>query len=387
MMNSASFDELLDAVSRFVETRLLPSESIVDEADIIPVELIEEMKALGLFGLTIPVAYGGLDLTVEQECRLLFDIGKTSPAFHSAFGTNNGIGAAALVLAGSESQKAEYLPRLASGEIIGAFAMSEMTAGSDAAAIATLATPQAGGWLLNGTKRFVTNGPVADIVTVLARTDAHSAGSQGLSSFIVEAHSPGVEIGPRIKKMGLRGNPVSAITFKDCFVPASQLLGGLNEGYRLALTVLSRGRLRVAALCVGIAERLIFEGVRYAKERYQFGSAIAEFQLIQAKLADCETEAYAARAMVLTTARLAESGADVKREAACAKYFSSEMVGRVADRVLQIHGGPGYTQHFSIERFYRDVRLFRLYEGTSEIQQLIIARDMIKKPKPLFKAT
>jgi acyl-CoA dehydrogenase len=378
------FGDLLTQVKQFIQHRLIPNEEIVDETDSVPPDLINEMRTLGLFGLTIPIEYGGSNLKVEQEALLLFEFGKTSPAFHSIFGTNNGIGAAGLVMAGTPAQKAHYLPKMASGEIIGAFALSEQNAGSDAAAVATSAVPAPGGWSLSGTKRFVTNGPIANLVTVLARTDAEHPNTSGLSTFLVDMDTPGVSLGERIKKMGHRGSPVAPITFDGCFVPEAKLLGELHQGYKLALCVLSRGRLRVAALCVGIAERLIADGLQYALTRHQFGNPISEFQLTQAKLADCETELFAGRAAVIAATRLADAGHDVKREAACAKLFCSDIVSRIADRVLQIHGGPGYTTEHSIERFYRDVRLFRIYEGTSEIQQLIIARDMLKNPRPLF---
>lgn len=373
-----NFEALATAVSRFVSDRLMPFEKRVDETDRIPDALIDEMRALGLFGLTIPAEYGGLGLTAEEECRLVFEFGKASPAFHSMFGTNNGIGAEGIVIAGTAAQKEKYLARMASGEIIGAFAMTEPDAGSDVYAISSHASPVKGGWRLNGTKRFITNAPVAGVVTVLARTDQRGASSSGLSTFLVDADSPGVTLGPEIEKMGHHGSPVCDVMFDDCFVPSSQLLGELNEGYKLALKVVSRGRMRVGALCVGIAERLISDGIDYSRERKQFGRPIADFQLIQAKLADCETEAFAGRAMVLAAAQAADEGEQVKRQAACCKYFCTEMVGRVADRVLQIHGGSGYVKDSNVERLYRDVRLFRLYEGTSEIQQLIIAKDMLK---------
>lgn len=378
------FDRLLSEVKRFVQHVLIPAEASVDEADAVPTVIVDEMKALGLFGLTIPLEFGGSNLSAEQECLLLFEIGKTSPAFHSIFGTNNGIGAAALVMAGTPEQKSFYLPRMASGEVVGAFALSEQDAGSDAAAVRTSAVPSAEGWVINGSKRFVTNGPIADVITVLARTGHESSGSPPLSTFLVDAKAAGVTIGEPIRKMGHRGSPVAPISFENCVIPHSGLLGELHQGYKLALKVLSRGRLRVAALCIGIAERLISDGLGYAQTRAQFGNPISEFQLTQAKLADSETELFAGRATVLAAARLADAGFDIKREAACAKLFCSDVVGRIADRMLQIHGGPGYTSEHSIERFYRDVRLFRIYEGTSEMQQLIIARDMIKHPRPLF---
>jgi acyl-CoA dehydrogenase len=280
---------------------------------------------------------------------------------------------------GTEEQKEKYLPKLASGETISSFALTEPEAGSDAGSVRTLARREGDHYVLNGTKRFITNAKKAGLFTVFARTDPNIAGARGMSAFLVENGLPGIEIGPADKKMGQQGTTTSDLIFADCRVPADALLGGVEgQGFKAAMQVLDRGRLHISAVCVGVAERLIADALKYAVERKQFGKPIAEFQLIQAMLADSQAEAYAARCMVLETSRKRDRGADVNMEASCCKMFASEMVGRVADRAVQIHGGSGYIRDFAVERFYRDVRLFRLYEGTTQIQQIVIARNMVQ---------
>jgi acyl-CoA dehydrogenase len=371
--------QLVDTVQRFVRERLVPLEHEVAENDAVPPAIIEEMRRLGLFGLSVPQEYGGLGLSMSEEVAIAFELGQTSPAFRSLIGTNNGIGSQGIVLDGTEEQKRKYLPRLAAGEIVGSFALTEPGAGSDAASLVTSARRAGNGWVLNGTKRFITNAPHAGLFTVMARTDPAQKGAAGISAFLVEAPNPGLRIGKRDKKMGQQGAHTADVIFEDCHVPADAIIGGREgEGFKTAMKVLDRGRLHIAAVCVGVAERLIRDSVSYAKERQQFGKPIGEFQLIQAMLADCRTEAYAARTMVLDAARRKEAGENVSLEASCCKYFASEMVGRVADRAVQIHGGAGYIADYGIERFYRDVRLFRIYEGTSQIQQLVIARHMLR---------
>ncbi|HUN47729.1 MAG TPA: acyl-CoA dehydrogenase family protein [Stellaceae bacterium] len=371
--------QLVDTVQRFVRERLIPLEAKVAEEDAVPPAIIREMRELGLFGLSVPPDYGGLGLSMTDEVMIAFELGQTSPAFRSLIGTNNGIGSQGIVLDGTEEQKQKYLPRLAAGEIVGSFALTEPGSGSDAASLITSARRSGNGWVLNGTKRFITNAPHAGLFTVMARTDPANKGAGGISAFLVEAPNPGLKIGKRDKKMGQQGAHTADVVFEDCQVPADALLGGQEgQGFKTAMKVLDRGRLHISAVCVGVAERLIRDSVRYAKERVQFGKPIGEFQLIQAMLADCRTEAYAARSMVLDAARRKDAGESVSQEAACCKYFASEMVGRVADRAVQIHGGAGYIADYGIERFYRDVRLFRIYEGTSQIQQLVIARHMLR---------
>lgn len=377
-LDAETLDRLLDTVRRFVRERLVPTEERVEREDAIPDEIVAEMRALGLFGLTIPEEHGGLGLTMEEEVLVAFELGATSPAFRSIVGTNNGIGSQAIVLAGTEEQRRRYLPRLASGEIIGSFALTEPDAGSDAAGIRTSAARDGDGYVLNGTKRYITNAPQAGLFTVMARTPGGA-----ISAFLVEAGTPGLSLGRKDRKMGHRGAHTCDLVLEDCRVPASSLLGGAEgNGFKVAMGVLDKGRLHVAALCVGIAERLIRDAVRYALERRQFGRPIAEFQLVQAMIADSRAEAYAARCMVLDAARRRDSGARTTLEASCAKLFASEMVGRVADRAVQVHGGAGYVSDYAVERFYRDVRLFRLFEGTSQIQQLVIARETLAAGGP-----
>ncbi|MBD5803201.1 acyl-CoA dehydrogenase family protein [Aromatoleum evansii] len=370
---------LLDGVSRFVRERLVPNEALVAETDEIPADIVAEMRELGLFGLSIPEQYGGLNLTMEEEVRVAFEIAKTSPAFRSLIGTNNGIGSQGIVIDGTEEQKQRYLPRLAAGEIIGSFALTEPGSGSDAASLKTTAVRDGDFYVLNGTKRFITNAPEASIFTVMARTDPQKKGADAISAFIVEAGTPGLSLGKIDKKMGQKGAHTCDVIFENCRVPAANVIGGLEGvGFKTAMKVLDKGRLHIAAVCVGAAERMLDDALRYAMERVQFGKPIAEFQLIQAMLADSKAEIYAARSMVLDAARRRDAGEDVSTEASCCKLFASEMCGRVADRSVQIHGGAGYIAEYAAERFYRDVRLFRIYEGTSQIQQLVIARNMIR---------
>jgi acyl-CoA dehydrogenase len=316
---------------------------------------------------------------MEEEVLVAFEIARTSPAFRSLIGTNNGIGSQGIVIDGTAAQKERYLPRLAAGEIIGSFALTEPGSGSDAASLRTTAVRDGDHYVLNGTKRFITNAPEASIFTVMARTDAGKKGADGISAFIVEAGTKGLSLGKIDNKMGQKGAHTCDVIFDNCRVPAANLIGGEEGvGFKTAMKVLDKGRLHIAAVCVGAAERMLEDALRYAMERLQFGRPIAEFQLIQAMLADSKAEIYAARSMVLDAARRRDAKEDISTEASCCKLFASEMCGRVADRSVQIHGGAGYIAEYAAERFYRDVRLFRIYEGTSQIQQLVIARNMIK---------
>ncbi len=374
------FDQLIGTVRRFVAEKLVPREAEVADADQMPADIVRKMRGLGLFGLSIPQGYGGLGLSVEEEVRIIIELGRTSPAFRSTFGTNNGIGSQGIVIDGTQAQKRKYLPPLASGEIVGAFALTEPGSGSDAKSLTASARKKGSDYILNGTKRFITNAPTAGLFTVMARTDPENKGAGGISAFLVEAGIPGLTLGPPDKKMGQQGAHICDVIFEDCRVPAEALIGGVEgQGFKTAMKVLDRGRLTISGMCIGNAERLIADSLRYAREREQFGAPIAEFQLVQAMLADSETECYAARSMVMDAARRKDAGESITKAAAMCKFYCSEMVGRVADRAVQIHGGAGYIAEYGIERFYRDVRLYRLYEGTSQIQQLIIAREMLKE--------
>ncbi|AHC44907.1 acyl-CoA dehydrogenase family protein [Achromobacter xylosoxidans] len=369
---------LLDAVRRFVHERLIPAEDELAASGQVPPDIVAEMRELGLFGLSISPDHGGLGLTMEEEVKVVFELGQTSPAFRSLAGTNIGIGSQAIVLAGTDEQRARYLPRLASGELIGSFALTEPDAGSDAMALRLSAERDGDHYVLNGTKRYITNAPIAGLFSVMART-APERRANSISCFLVEAGTPGLIIGKPDKKMGQAGALTSDVVFDNCRVPASALLGGEEgNGFRTSMRVLDKGRLHISALCVGIADRLLRDAVKYATERKQFGQPIAEFQLIQAMIADSQAELYAARCMVLDAARLRDRGENTTMQAACCKLYATEMVGRVADRAVQIHGGAGYMSEYAVERFYRDVRLFRIFEGTSQIQQLVIAREVIK---------
>lgn len=378
-LDKSLLQSLTSSVRRFVDERLIPEEARVSKSDAIPESLVQEMRELGLFGLSVPEAYGGLGLSLEEEVSVMLELGRASPAFRSLIATNVGIGSQGIVIDGTEEQKQRFLPSIASGDIIASFALTEPEVGSDAASVRTTARREGDVYILKGTKRFITNAPRAGLFTVMARTDPSKPGASGVSAFIVEAGSPGLSIGKPEHKMGQQGSHVADVIFEDCPVTAANLIGGIEgQGFRTAMKVLDRGRLGIAAACVGFAERITDEMVAYAADRRQFGSAIADFQLVQAMIADSRTEAYAARCMVLETARTKDAGADIGTEASCCKLFASEMVGRVADRNVQVHGGSGYISDYAAERHYRDSRLYRIYEGTSEIQRLKIARDTVR---------
>ncbi|MGC8534959.1 MAG: acyl-CoA dehydrogenase family protein [Rhizomicrobium sp.] len=378
-LDADTLQQFIDTVRRFVTERCVPIEAKVGEEDRVPDDIVAEMRTLGLFGLSVPEEYGGLGLSMTEEVKVMFELGQTSPAFRSVIGTNIGIGSQGVVMFGSEKQKRDWLPKLASGEVIASFALTEPGAGSDAAALKLQARRDGDHYVINGTKRYITNANRAGMFTLMARTDPGKRGASGISAFIIPAATPGITVGRPERKMGQQGAHICDVVFQDARVPVECRLGEEGEGFKVAMQVLDRGRLHISAVCVGVAERLIREAVNYARTREQFGQPIAEFQLIQAMLADCRTEAYAARCMVLDAAAKRDAGVNVTMEASCTKYFASEMVGRVADRAVQIFGGAGYIADYGIERFYRDVRIFRIYEGTSQIQQLVIARNMLKR--------
>ena len=381
-MDTETFGLLKDQLARYVEERLIPAEDAVEEADDIPPDIVSEFKAMGLFGLSVPEEFGGLGLTMAEESQLVRILTRASVTFRSLIGTTVGIGSQGIMIDGTEAQKAEWLPKFATGEAIASFALTEPGAGSDAASLRCSAVQEGEYFRINGTKRYITNAPQAGLFTVFARSDPGRKGASGVSAFLVEAGTPGLRLGRPDRKMGQRGAQTCDIILDGCRVPGDALLGGREcEGFRTAMKVLDRGRLHISAVCVGVATRLLDDALRFAMERRQFGQPIAEFQLVQAMLADSRAEVLASRAMVLETARRKDEGADVGIDASCCKLFCSEMVGRVADRAVQVHGGAGYMQDYAVERLYRDVRLFRIYEGTSEIQRLVIARGMIRDAK------
>lgn len=384
-IDAESFDLLLDTVQRFVRERLVPAEDEVEEQDEVPVDIIGEMKSMGLFGLSIPEAYGGIGLSMLQECHVCYEIGQTALAFRSVFGTNVGIGSQGILMDGTEAQKRDYLPRIASGELIISFALTEPEAGSDPASLKTRAVLDGDHYVINGSKRYITNAPRAGAFTLMARTGG--AGAGGISAFVVPAGLPGLTLGKPDKKMGQRGTKTCDVILENVRVPAANIVGlqpGL--GFKTAMKVLDRGRLHMSAIACGMAQRILSESVAYARARKQFGSRIGDFQLIQALLADSQAELLAGWSMVQDCAArydrrpVGANDPDISMRASCAKLFCTEMVGRVADRGVQIHGGAGYISDYKVERFYRDVRLLRLYEGTTQIQQLIVGRSLIGKP-------
>jgi acyl-CoA dehydrogenase len=386
-IDSESFDLLLAAVQRFVAERLVPAENSVEELDEVPADIVDDMKTMGLFGLSIPEQYGGIGLSMSQECRVAYEVGQTALAFRSVFGTNVGIGSQGVLMDGTEAQKQQWLPRVASGELIMSFALTEPDAGSDSAAVKTRAevTQQGAGdgYVLNGSKRFITNAPRAGAFTLMARTGG--AGAGGISAFIVPAGLPGLSLGKPDKKMGQRGTKTCDVLLDNVRVPADHIIGGVpGQGFKTAMKVLDRGRLHISAVACGMAQRILDEAVAFARERKQFGQRIGDFQLVQAMLADSQAELYAGWSMVQDcAARYDAKGAPsvsdphVSMLASCCKLFCTEMVGRVADRGVQVHGGSGYINEYPVERFYRDVRLLRLYEGTTQIQQLIVGRALV----------
>lgn len=376
------FEQLRTTVRRFVRERLVPLERRVEEENAVPASVIAEMRELGIPGLTIPDEYGGLGLNSFEEVQIVMELGWTSPAFRSVFGTNIGIGSQGLVIDGTDEQRSAYLPRLASGELTSAFCLTEPEAGSDAVSLRTAARRDGGDYIITGTKRFITNAPSAGLLTVMARTDPGKKRADGITAFLVDSSLPGIAIGVPNKKMGQHGAMTADVVFDGVRVPAGAILGGPGmegKGFYTAMKVLDRGRIHISALCVGAARRLISDAVSYSGDRKQFGRPIGEFQLVQAMLADSQAECYAAETMVFETAKRYDRGARSTLEASCCKMFCSEMVGRVADRAVQIHGGAGYMSEYDVERFYRDVRVFRLYEGTTQIQQLVIAREMRRR--------
>jgi acyl-CoA dehydrogenase len=371
------FQQLKDAVDRFARERLIPAEKRLEEEDEVPEEIVAEMKEMGLFGLSTPEEFGGMGLCASQEGQLIETLCYASLSFRSLIGTNVGIGAQGIVMDGTDAQKAHWLPGIAAGDIMTSFALTEPDNGSDAAGIRTKATRDGDDYVINGTKRYITNAVRADVFTVYARTDPNEPGADGVTAFIVPADTAGITVAKPDRKLGQRGTKTSDVTFDDVRVPASTILGGearLGLGFRTAMKVLDRGRIHVSSMAVGQAQRIMDIATDYALERTQFGKPIGEHQLVQGMLADCQAELHAARALVRATAVTFDQEGAAILEASCSKYFCTEMVGRVADRALQIHGGAGYMAEYDIERLWRDVRLLRIYEGTSQIQQLIIAR-------------
>ena len=375
--NPETFAKLLADVRRFVREECIPIEAEVDRTDAIPEPVVERMRTLGLFGHSIPEAYGGAGLTSEELSLVNMEVSQCATTFRARFGGNTGIASESLVVDGTPAQKERYLPLLASGKITGCFALTEPEAGSDATAQKTVAVRDGDHYVVTGRKCFITNAPIANLFTVFARTDAQGKGANGITAFLVERGAPGLSTPEAYRKMGQHGSPVGEVVLENVRVPASAIVGGPameGQGFRTAMRALNKQRINLAGLCIGPAIRLVDEMVARASTRRQFGQAIGEFQLVQQMIAESNTEVHAARALLLETARKRDDGADVTMEASMCKLFASEMCGRVADRAVQVFGGQGYVNDNVAERFYRDVRLFRLYEGTSQIHLINIAK-------------
>jgi acyl-CoA dehydrogenase len=368
---------LINVVGEFCQQEVDTRWREIEERDEVPQSVLQRAGDLGLFGLTIPQEYGGLGLPMVARALIYEALGRTHAGFTSIIGTHCGIGTTAIVALGTDEQKQKYLPRMATGEWIGAFGLTEPGAGSDASSISTNAVRHGDSWVLNGTKHFITNSRIAQVFTVFAVTDK-AQGTKGISAFLVDRDTPGFTISRFQPTMGLRGSHVAELSFDDCAIPAENLLGREGAGYRAALQTLAQGRVGISARCVGAASRVTDMAVSYSKERKQFGSPIAEFQLIQAHLAEMAAETAAARSLAYYAAWLIDQGSAARRESAMAKLIATETYGRVVDKAVQIHGGMGYCKDVEVEHFYRDARITRIYEGTSEIQKLIIARDMLR---------
>ena len=379
-MDADVFEQFIDQLKRYVRDRLLPAEAQVIADDKIPDDLLAEMRDMGLFGLTMPVEYGGSGMNVSQYVETIRVLSYALPAYRSITSINLGMVCSALTKSGTDEQKAEWLPRLAAGEIA-SFGLTEPGSGSDSAAMQTTATRSGNGYVLNGTKRYITNAPFAQVALIMARTEKEALPKNAhVSAFLVPMDTPGISVGKSDKKMGQSGSHIADIVMDDVHIPGNALLGGVEgKGFVTAMQSLDNGRLSVAAAAAGYARRALDTAVRYATERKAFGEPIANFQLIQAMLADSEIEIYAAECMIADATRRADAGESVLRKAAATKVFSSEMCGRVVDRCVQVHGGAGYLAEYEAERFFRDARIYRIYEGTTQILQLQIAKHMLRE--------
>ncbi|MFE9320808.1 acyl-CoA dehydrogenase family protein [Nocardia sp. NPDC052278] len=381
-VSAADFADILAQTRAFVRDTVVPREQEIAETDRIPDDIRRHAAAMGLFGYAIPQEWGGLGLDLTQDVELAMEFGYTTLAFRSMFGTNNGIAGQVLVNYGTEEQKQRWLEGIASGEVVASFALTEPGAGSNPAGLRTAAVRDGDDWIINGEKRFITNAPWANLFVVFARTRPADADGPGIAVFLVPADSPGVQVGAKDRKMGQEGAWTADVHFADVRVPAAALVGGSEDvGYQAAMVSLTRGRVHIAALAVGAAQRGLDESVNYAATATQGGTAIGDFQLVQAMIADQYTGVLAGRAMVRDAAARYVSGEDRRVGPSAVKLFCTEMVGKVADLAVQIHGGTGYMRDVPVERLYRDVRLLRLYEGTSEIQRLIIGGQLVKQAK------
>ncbi|MDZ7916646.1 MAG: acyl-CoA dehydrogenase family protein [Rhodococcus sp. (in: high G+C Gram-positive bacteria)] len=381
-VDADDFADILATAREFIRKEVVPREQEIADTDAIPEDIRKKAAAIGLFGYAIPQEWGGLGLDLTQDVELAMEFGYTSLALRSMFGTNNGIAGQVLVGFGTDEQKAQWLERIASGDVVASFALTEPGAGSNPAGLRTKATLDGSDWVIDGTKRFITNAPLAQLFVVFARTRPADSDGPGIAVFLVPADTPGVTVGPKDKKMGQEGAWTSEVTFDNVRVPGSALVGGDQDtGYRAAMTSLARGRVHIAALSVGAAQRALDESVAFSVVTEQGGTAIGDFQLVQAMLADQQAGVMAGRAMVREVAARYVSGEDRRLGPSAAKLFCTEMVGKVADLAVQIHGGNGYMRGVPVERIYREVRLLRLYEGTSEIQRLILGGGLVAQAK------
>ena len=379
--DNATLELLCDSVTRLVDEVLIPAEAQCDAQGLVPEPIVQQMRDFGLFGLSVPEEFGGLGLTMSDEARVIAALCRASPSYRSLIGTTVGVGGKSIVLDGTDAQRQRYLPSIARGETVVSFCLTEPDSGSDAGALRTRAERVADGYLINGQKRFISNAPMAGLFLVMARTKAGSKGASNnaISAFLVDADTPGITISPPWKKMGHRGAAIADVSFVDCLVPQDALLGAVEgQGFATAKKVLNDGRIHVAAVAVGLATRLMEESVSYATQRYQFGQALSDFQLIQGMLADGETDLLAAQALLTQTAAARDAGERVVKQAAAAKYFATAALWRIADRAVQIHGGYGYMADSAVERLFRDARLLRIFEGTSQVMQVVIAREMLR---------
>jgi acyl-CoA dehydrogenase len=378
-LDPESFTGFIDQLQRYVRERLIPAERDIAETDFIPADILAEMREMGLFGITMPAEYGGAGMNISQYVETIRQLSYAMPCFRSITSINIGMTCSALVKSGTPEQKAYWLPRLAAGEIA-SFGLTEPGSGSDSAAMQTMAVRSGNGYVLNGTKRYITNAPFAGMALIMARTSREALPKNAhVSAFLVPMNTPGISVGKSDKKMGQAGSHIADIIMEDVHVGGEALLGGVEgKGFQTAMQSLDNGRLSVAAASAGYARRILDTAIRYANERKAFGEPIANFQLIQAMLADSQAELYAAECMIADACRRADAGEKTLMQAASAKMFASEMCGRVADRCVQIHGGAGYLAEYEAERFFRDSRIYRIYEGTTQILQLVIAKNMLR---------
>lgn len=383
---SAEFDAYLDQVRRLVREVLIPNERRLEGEETLPEDLTQRLRDIGLFGISIPQRWGGLGLSMEQQVRVMFEVTRASAVYRARFSTTIGLGSQPILYNGTDAQRAEWLPRMASGQATAAFALTEPEAGSDAGGVRTAARRDGDSYVINGSKRYITNARQAQVFVVMARTAEGTRDASGISAFIVPAGTPGLSCGPADRKMGQDGSATSEVFFDGVRVPSENLIGGREGGgFKTAMRGINHARLHVAVTCVGQAQRLLEEALSYTRQRKQFGQPLAEFQMVQGHLADCRAEVLAARSMIVETARAFDAAGEAQggiiADIACCKLFASEMLGRVADRAVQLHGGAGYMRGMVVEQLYRDARLFRIFEGASDVQRLLIGKTMVREAR------